>query len=132
VPNQYFIYIELILADPVPIKHAQSYLLDAVALLEDTTPKSSVPLQQTAISLISSYPNPFIGATTIHFELKAAGEIELSVFDALGRETGRESPGYLESGVHEIPLAIRTPGFYFVRVFVDGRPVGNPLKITSR
>lgn len=132
VPNQDFSYIELSLADPGPVKHAQSYLFDAVALLQDTTSSSAVSSQSSPVNLISSYPNPFVGTTTIHFELKDAGEIELSVIDALGRETDRITPVFLESGIHEIPLALRTPGFYFVRLFVNGQPLGNPLKITSR
>lgn len=134
VPDSDFTYVELSLATPDPhaTKYAKSYLVDAVALLQDTTPVVSVPFKPLLVRSISSYPNPFIANTTIHFELEAGGDIELAVFDGLGREIDRVQAGYLDNGIHEIPLAIRTPGFYFVRLLVNGQPVGNPLKINSR
>ena len=131
-PNGHWDYIELSLSGDL-VKHATSYFIDAVALLQDTTPPpKSVPSQPLLIHSISSYPNPFVQNTTIHFELETQGDIQLAVIDGLGREVDRVLPGYLENGVHEIPLAMKTPGFYFVRLFVNGQPVGNPLKITSR
>ena len=131
VPNGHWDYVELTLAGN-EIKHATSYFIDAVALVQDTTTSVFVPSQPLLVHSISSYPNPFIANTTIHFALEITGEVQLVVIDGLGRETDRVIAGYLESGVHEIPLAVRTPGFYFVRLFVNGQPVGNPLKITSR
>jgi hypothetical protein len=136
VPDQDFSYIELSLAEPDPhaSNHAKSYLVDAIALLQDTTPpvKSVSKNQALLVNSLSSYPNPFISSTTIHFELQTGGEVQLAVVDGLGREIDRVNAGYVESGVHEIPVALNTPGFYFVRVFVNGQPVGTPLKITSR
>jgi hypothetical protein len=114
------------------ITHAKSYLLDAIALIQDTIPPSSVLKQVALAHSIVTYPNPFTQSTTIHFELETQGDIQLVVIDGLGREVDRIQAGYLENGVHEIPFAIKTPGFYFVRLFVNGQPVGNPLKITSR
>ena len=132
-PNGNFSFIELSLANPGPMEFAKSYLIDAVALLQDTTPPTkSVPNQPLLVHSISPYPNPFISNTTIHFELETEGDVQLAVIDGLGRETDRVNAGYLQGGIHEIPLAIRTPGFYFVRLFVNGQPFGNPLKITSR
>jgi len=133
IPDSDFTYIELSLfVDPGPKQFAKSYLVDAVALVEDTTPKSSVPSQPLLARSISSYPNPFIQNTTIHFELETQGDVQIAIIDGLGREVDRVQTGYLESGVHEIPLAIKTQGFYFVRLFVNGQPIGNPLKINSR
>jgi hypothetical protein len=135
VPNEDWVYIELSLADPIDagsITHAKSYLLDAIALIQDTIPPSSVLKQVALAHSIVTYPNPFTQSTTIHFELETQGDIQLVVIDGLGREVDRIQAGYLENGVHEIPFAIKTPGFYFVRLFVNGQPVGNPLKITSR
>jgi len=135
VPNRDYAYIELSLADPVDpgsMTHSKSYLVDAVALVQDTTTKTSVPTAPILVSSLSSYPNPFISNTNIRFELKTEGDVQLAVVDALGRETDRIVTGYEESGMHEIPLAIKTPGFYFVRLFLNGQPIGTPLKITSR
>ncbi len=134
VPNQDFSYIELSLAEPGPhaVNFSKSYLVDALALLQDTTPVFSVSQQRLFVNSTSSYPNPFISNTTIHFDLQTEGEVQLAVIDGLGKETDRANAGYLESGIHEIPLSIKTPGFYFVRIFVNGQPIGAPLKITSR
>jgi hypothetical protein len=136
VPNDDYTYLELTLAEPIDNgskNHAKSYFVDAVALVQDTTTPiiNGVDLSNSGNS-ISSYPNPFITATTIRYELASEGEIQFSVIDAMGREIDHENAGYMQSGVHEIPLAIRTPGFYFVRLFVNGQPAGKPLKITSR
>jgi len=131
IPNWRWDYIEISLAGDF-VKHATSYFIDAVALLQDTTPKVSVPFEPSAPNAITSYPNPFITNTTIHFTIAAQGEAELVIIDALGREADHINAGYFENGTHEIPLAIRTPGFYFVRLLVNGEPVGSPLKITSR
>ncbi|MFI5262926.1 MAG: T9SS type A sorting domain-containing protein [Candidatus Kapaibacterium sp.] len=132
VPGQDFTYAEITLAQNQFGKGATSYFIDAVALVEDTFPKVSVPIHSLPVNSISSYPNPFVSNTTIHFELETTGDVQLAIIDALGRETDHINAGYLENGIHEIPLAIRTPGFYFVRLFVNGQPVGSPLKITSR
>ncbi len=133
VPNQDFTYVELTLAQNQFGKGATSFYIDAVALVQDTTPPpKSVPSQSVLARSIISYPNPFIQNTTIRFELETQGDIQLAVIDALGREVDHVQAGFLENGSHEIPLAIKTPGFYFVRLFINGQQIGNPLKITSR
>jgi len=134
VPTGTWVYIELsVYTDPPPKQLAKSYLIDAVALVQDTTtPTKGVVLNSAVSNSLASYPNPFVTNTTIHFELQSEGETELSVVDGLGREVDRINAGYEASGIHEIPLAMKTPGLYFVRLFVNGQPVGNPLKISSR
>jgi hypothetical protein len=132
VPDSNFTYIELSLAAPGPLKYAKSYLFDAVALLEDTTPTVSVPNRHLPSNSMTSYPNPFVTNTTIHFTLEIEGDVQLTVIDGLGREVDHINAGYEGMGVHEVPLAVKTPGFYFVRLFVNGQPIGYPLKITSR
>jgi hypothetical protein len=129
-PKATWQYVEITLAGN-EIKHATSFFVDALALLQDTVPPVSVPFQPSAPNAISSYPNPFIANTTIHFSLASGGDAQLLVIDGLGRELDHINAGYLESGVHDIPLAIRTPGFYFVRLVVNGESIGYPLKISS-
>lgn len=51
-----------------------------------------------AASLHQNYPNPFNPSTTISYELKRAGLVELVIFNSVGREIrtlekGRQSPG---------------------------------------
>jgi len=130
-----YTYVELSLALPTTssTKFATSYLIDAVALVQDTaTPTKNVASQFSQINALASYPNPFVANTTIHFELQTEGSAELVIVDMLGKEVDRINAGYEQNGVHEIPLAIKNAGLYFVRLFVNGQPVGYPLKINSR
>jgi hypothetical protein len=136
-PGQDWAFLEFSLAAPVDHgskNHAKSYFLDAIAVVEDTShpPINFVSNTTTLSGSMISYPNPFIENTTIRFTTETGGDAELIIIDALGREVDRVNAGYAESGAHEIPLAIKTPGFYFVRLFVNGQPVGAPLKISSR
>ncbi|MDP4219514.1 MAG: T9SS type A sorting domain-containing protein [Bacteroidota bacterium] len=132
VDGRDYTYIEVSLAQNEAGKGATSFFIDAIAVVEDTTTPLAVRTAPSMVNAISSYPNPFFASTTIHFELETEGDIELAVVDGLGREVDHVNAGYLQQGSHEIPLAIKSPGFYFVRVLMNGQPVGNPLKINSR
>lgn len=69
------------------------------------------------------YPNPFRGETSLRFELPAAGEVSLSVFDPLGREVRRLAGGALEAGPHELRIdgAGLPGGAYFYRLRAGDR-----------
>jgi len=53
----------------------------------------------TQIQLYSNYPNPFNPSTTITFDVPRAADVQITIFDYLGRELStivdhRESPGH--------------------------------------
>jgi hypothetical protein len=50
----------------------------------------------------SAYPNPFNPATTIRFGLREAGQINLSVYDIVGRHVATLANGPMEAGSHEV------------------------------
>ncbi len=52
--------------------------------------------------LSQNYPNPFNAQTTIQFSLSGPGEIDLSVFDLLGRKISVVESGMLNAGAHSI------------------------------
>jgi hypothetical protein len=68
-----------------------------------STPTSGVARasRNSAFRLLGNLPNPFSGATAISFELAQAGEVKLSVLDALGREVATLVSGKLDAGSHQ-------------------------------
>jgi len=55
----------------------------------------------SGIVLNPSYPNPFNPRTTISFECRDAGHVQLAVYDLAGRLVARLFEGWLGSGHHE-------------------------------
>ncbi len=53
------------------------------------------------VSTLTSYPNPFNPATTIHYELVTAQRLTLSVFDVSGRLVKTLESGMKEKGPHD-------------------------------
>lgn len=51
---------------------------------------------------LQNYPNPFNAATRVRFALPQAAEIQLTVFDALGREVNEIATGVRPAGNHEV------------------------------
>jgi len=70
------------------------------------------------IDLMSNYPNPFNSTTTISFVLPKKQEINLQVFDMLGRPIAKLTSGVHETGVHRVTFdAANMPGgIYFYRL----------------
>ena len=64
--------------------------------------ESSSSIQHSSFSIHNSYPNPFNASTVISFELQAASQIKLAVYDVNGREVALLVDGHLSSGPHEI------------------------------
>lgn len=64
---------------------------------------------------------PFNPETTIIFELRAAGFVELSVYDVGGREIARLVDGYKATGMHEVTFdgSELPSGIYFACLKVD-------------
>ncbi len=52
--------------------------------------------------LAQNYPNPFNPVTTIKFNLPAAGNVKLAVYNLLGQEVKTLVNGYKEAGTHTV------------------------------
>ena len=78
-------------------------------------------------ALQGNYPNPFNPATTIAFSLPEQSEIQLTVFDILGRQVSLIHQGTLQAGQHELRFdAGNIPsGTYFYRLVT---PAGTFVK----
>ena len=71
-----------------------------------------------AYSLDQNYPNPFNPVTTIQFTLPQAGDVNLSVYDVLGRRVATLINGSISSGIHSVNFnASNLPsGMYLYRL----------------
>lgn len=67
-------------------------------------------------------PNPSLGVVTVNYALEEGGQVELQVYDLLGRSVEQNALGLQSGGLYtfelERPL---TPGTYIVRLMVDGK-----------
>jgi hypothetical protein len=82
-----------------------------------------------SLALGNNYPNPFNGSTTIPVTLPQTMDIEIMVFDQLGRPVQTVIDTRLEPGYYEIPLNVhgRAAGVYFYRLFTEGKILTNKM-----
>ena len=75
------------------------------------------------LALEQNYPNPFNPVTTIAFDLPAAAQIRLAVYDLLGREVAVLADGLQPAGRHRIAVDARSwgSGTYLYRLTRDGQ-----------
>ncbi|MGQ9604062.1 MAG: T9SS type A sorting domain-containing protein, partial [bacterium] len=69
-------------------------------------------------ALHENYPNPFNPVTTVEFALPERSNVELVVYDVLGREVARLADGEYEAGRYRVSFdADRlSSGIYFCRM----------------
>jgi hypothetical protein len=81
--------------------------------------------------LHGNYPNPFNAATVISFTLPYANDIDLAVYDILGRKTAQLVDGQLDAGEHRIAWNAHgvSSGPYFYRISVNGRVDGGRMTL---
>jgi len=72
--------------------------------------------------LYGIYPNPFNASTTISFALPAVSDVNLAVYDILGRKVAQLYDGQLGVGAHRIAWKAddMSSGLYFYRLNVNG------------
>jgi hypothetical protein len=99
-----------------------SYVADTSAFVADTS-ISTVDTNSSFIQLplaippdqLNNYPNPFTSGTIISYRLRLNSDIELSVYDMLGRQVSVLVNEYQQAGSYEIEwdAAVMKPGIYF-------------------
>ncbi len=77
-------------------------------------------------ALLTNYPNPFTGETTVQFTTTLPVHVRLDVFDVLGRRVETVVDQRYGIGPHRVHWnnASLSRGVYLVRMLVDGRHVG--------
>jgi len=58
--------------------------------------------------LLQNYPNPFNAQTTIRFVLPKSIDVELAIYDLLGRQIDVLIDKYMEAGSHNIEFGVST------------------------
>jgi hypothetical protein len=77
------------------------------------------------VVLFQNYPNPFNPVTSFKFLIPTSGLVELSVYDALGREVVTLVNGLAEAGTHEVrwDASGMSSGIYYYRFRAGSFPV---------
>ncbi len=104
-------------ADSALIYSQYSFALSKSDTTEIVGPGSALPLPRD-YRLGPIFPNPFNHTATIHFQLPAASQIELGLYDLSAREVARLWQGWLPAGEHSMQLKADelASGLYFVRL----------------
>jgi len=70
------------------------------------------------LQMMAAHPNPFNPSTTLSFDLPAAGQVNLRVYDINGRLAAELINGWREAGIHEITFdASELPsGIYLAQI----------------
>ena len=79
---------------------------------------SEGPFLPTSFDLHQNYPNPFNPVTTIRYDLPMGAEVELAVYDLLGREVAMLVSVWQEAGNHQIIWDAHSysAGIYFIQM----------------
>jgi N-acetylneuraminic acid mutarotase len=104
---------------------AEVWRFNLDSLQEDTTWSSTSSERHLRhvnnnISLRQNRPNPFSGTTTISYELKMPGEVELFIYDILGKKVALLVNEFQASGNYESLWDVEgvKPGVYFCELRV--------------
>ncbi len=71
-----------------------------------------------AFQLFQNYPNPFNPTTVISYQLPAASNITLRVYNVLGQEVFEKDSGFENAGIHKMSLDMSNyaSGIYFYSI----------------
>jgi hypothetical protein len=73
--------------------------------------------------LFQNYPNPFNPQTTIPFDLKSPGQVQVKVFDMMGREVATLVDQVMPAGSHNLVFDAKglATGTYYYRLIFGGQ-----------
>jgi hypothetical protein len=108
--------------DPFELEQYRRQIGELLGGVATSTGETGAQLP-TQFQLLGNYPNPFNGGTRIAFDLNVAAQVELKVFDVLGRLWAAPLRSWLQAGRHEVswdgvcPDGSQAPsGVYFYRL----------------
>jgi len=115
--SSFFTITKSALADGNPFV-SESYVYGD---LFDEYATSTVAPSQFALQ--GAYPNPFNPTTNISYSLANAGNVKLTVFDAMGREVATLVNGYRNAGAQQVTFDASklSSGVYLYQLNADGQ-----------
>lgn len=99
-----------------------SLFFNSLVITEGVVTSAEEDVMVNDFTLEQNYPNPFNPITTINFSLESASQVQLSVYDMLGREVHILEEGFRSAGSHTVQFdASALPsGVYIYRLSADG------------
>ena len=77
--------------------------------------------QVTDVELLPTYPNPVRGQATVQFAVPKQQEVQLALYDVLGRRVQMVSNGLTEGRTEQqLDVSGLSSGTYFLRMQTDG------------
>jgi len=100
-------------------------------LLEVSAEDDAPSAQPQTLALAAAYPNPFRAATTLLYRLEQAADVQLSVYDVLGRRVAVLAKGRTPAGDHRATFEGQglASGVYFVVLEADGQRAARKVMI---
>lgn len=101
--------------------------IDDLEAIGDTTNLTSIgnenPVLPTELSLSQNYPNPFNPVSTFNYHLPAPSFVNITLYDALGREVKKLSTGFRTQGTYTetIDGSQLSSGLYFYILEAGGQ-----------
>jgi hypothetical protein len=92
----------------------------------DTNPGGGGQTGNSELIVLQNYPNPFslTSETKIMYSLPHSGDVEIEIFDVLGRKVFSADEGQKPTGSNSITLNtkifVQASGVYFYRMLLDG------------
>lgn len=85
-----------------------------------------------ALALAGNHPNPFATRTVLRYSLPQSGEVEVAVYDVLGRQVALVTPGAQAAGPNAVTIesAGFASGLYFYRIQLKGSDVSATGRMT--
>jgi len=110
-----------------------------VDYMDVTTVKKSVSVEDEIVNLPKNlklkqnYPNPFNPSTTINFSLPQATRVNLTVYNAIGREVATLVNGRLSSGTHSVVFDASSlaSGLYIYRIEANNNTISKKMMLVK-
>jgi len=116
--NGYLLNYKITATDKAIFPHVTVYTGGGFTGIDDND--NNIPCEY---SLNQNYPNPFNPSTTIEFNIPESGDVQLGVYDVLGKEVAVLINNSLDAGNHKVNFSAAnlSSGVYFYSLKFNGK-----------